>query len=74
MGYTSKKYLCHCTSGFTGENCETGKNTHIGHLKNIKPQFENIMVFFAVAYIMPLFRIGLLKISLFWQNRNTHCL
>lgn len=25
-GYTHKKYRCQCLSGFTGENCESGKN------------------------------------------------
>ena len=26
MGYTDKKYLCVCKSGYTGENCEKGKS------------------------------------------------
>ena len=24
LGFTDKKYLCVCTSGYTGEHCETG--------------------------------------------------
>ena len=42
MGYTDKKYVCVCASGFTGENCETGcKIQSVSHyLTKIVPTFS----------------------------------
>ncbi|CAH3185630.1 unnamed protein product, partial [Porites evermanni] len=38
LGFTDKKYLCVCTSGYTGEHCETGiveKQIVTGHIADI---------------------------------------
>ena len=43
MGYTEKNYVCACTAGFKGENCEKGILTREGYLGHSRFQVTGMI-------------------------------